>query len=159
MGGMVPHADMPFIGLRVPSEDGEGNDNGDAHAADRAAYLNGMTPDVIMNPHAVPTRMTIAQLYESVFNMLGCNVGKDIDATPLSRMCNIDHARAALRERGFQEYGEHVMYNGRTGEQMRAKIFMGPCYLMRLKHMPADKMQARATGKIDAITHQAVSGR
>jgi hypothetical protein len=99
---------------------------------------HGIKPDLIMNPHAVPSRMTIAQVIECLMGKVGVNIGMYGDATAFTRF---DEKKLGdlLEQLGFQRHCDEVMYNGRTGEQLKVPIFIGPTYYQRLKHMVDDK--------------------
>jgi hypothetical protein len=99
---------------------------------------SGMTPDIIVNPNAFPKRMTIGQLIECVYSKMSVLKGHHSDGTPFTRV-DIDSIIAELKELGYEEHGFEVMYNGMTGKKFLAKIFIGPTYYLRLKHLVADK--------------------
>lgn len=120
---------------------------------------SGMTPDLIINPHCIPSRMTIGQLLETVLNKTRCLSGKDYDATPFQKDLNMEAVGEELKQYGFHPHGWEQMYNGTTGEPMEALIFIGPTYYQRLKHMVADKHHSRATGPIQSLTRQPTEGR
>jgi DNA-directed RNA polymerase II subunit RPB2 len=119
---------------------------------------SGLRPDLIMNPHAVPSRMTIAQLMECMYNKIGVNKGALGDGTPYTHL-GVDELRKQMLELGMHPYGNEILYNGQTGEMMTAEIFMGPTYYQRLKHMVIDKKHARARGPIVSLTRQPCEGR
>jgi DNA-directed RNA polymerase beta subunit len=120
---------------------------------------NGLVPDVIINPHAIPSRMTIAHLIESVLSKLCCLSGCTINATAFENH-NIDNYYDILSEKyGYQKYGDEILYNGFTGTQIPTEIFIGPTYYYRLKHMVQDKINYRDIGQCDPITKQPVKGR
>jgi DNA-directed RNA polymerase II subunit RPB2 len=119
----------------------------------------GVRPDIIFNPHALPTRMTVGQFLESSCSRLGLNLGSFIDATPFTVSNRMDDLKEIMTARGFEPYGSEILYNGLTGEMMNADIFMGPVYYQRLKHMVEDKINYRATGPKTLMTHQPVKGR
>ena len=119
----------------------------------------GVRPDIIFNPHGLPTRMTIGQLLESTSNKLGLHLGTFVDATPFTTSKRITDLRTEMILRGFEPYGHETLYNGETGEMMQADIFMGPIYYQRLKHMVEDKINYRATGPKTLLTHQPLHGR
>jgi DNA-directed RNA polymerase beta subunit len=100
---------------------------------------DGIVPDIIMNPHAIPSRMTIAQLMECIMGKAGCHIGAFGDSTPYND-CTVEDISAVLEMSGMERYGNEIMYNGRTGEQIRTEIFIGPTYYQRLKHMVSDKV-------------------
>jgi DNA-directed RNA polymerase beta subunit len=119
---------------------------------------NGLVPDLIMNPHAIPSRMTMGQLFESVIAKAGALSGRFYDATAFSEV-DMDEIKSILRNNGFDEYGDEYLYNGLTGRKIKTKIFIGPVYYMRLKHMVEDKIHARNTGPVQLMTHQPSEGR
>lgn len=118
----------------------------------------GMTPDIIMNPHAIPSRMTIGQVLESVLGKVGAIRGHEIDGTTFEKV-DYQNIGKILKEHGFDEMGEEEMYCGLTGKKMQAKIFIGPTYYQRLKHMVEDKIHSRATGPLQILTRQPAEGR
>jgi DNA-directed RNA polymerase II subunit RPB2 len=119
----------------------------------------GIRPDLIFNPHGIPTRMTVGQFLEAATNKLGIQLGSFVDATPFSVNNRIPDLKAALLQMGFEPYSHEVLYNGMTGEQMDADIFMGPIYYQRLKQMVEDKINYRDTGPKTLLTHQPTQGR
>ena len=118
----------------------------------------GLRPDLIMNPHAVPSRMTIAQLMECIFGKVCVRKGTLGDGTPYSHL-KVEELRAQMLELGMHPYGNEILYNGQTGEMMQAEIFMGPTFYQRLKHMVIDKRHSRARGPIVSLTRQPCEGR
>jgi DNA-directed RNA polymerase II subunit RPB2 len=119
----------------------------------------GIRPDLIFNPHGIPTRMTIGQFLEAASNKMGVHLGSFIDATPFTVENRIPDLKKALMDAGFEPYGHEVLYNGMTGEQMDADIFMGPIFYQRLKQMVEDKINYRDTGPRTMRTHQPTQGR
>ena len=119
---------------------------------------SGLRPDLIMNPHAVPSRMTIAQLMECIFGKVCVRKGTLGDGTPYSHL-KVDELRAQMLELGMHPYGNEILYNGQTGEMIQAEIFMGPTFYQRLKHMVIDKKHSRARGPIVSLTRQPCEGR
>lgn len=119
---------------------------------------SGIRPDLIMNPHAVPSRMTIAQLMETMYGKVCCEKGTLGDGTPYSHL-KVTNIRDQLIELGMHPYGNEILYNGQTGEMMEAEIFMGPTFYQRLKHMVKDKAHSRARGPIVSLTRQPCEGR
>jgi DNA-directed RNA polymerase II subunit RPB2 len=120
---------------------------------------DGITPDIILNPHCLPSRMTIAQLVECVLGKSCCFSGEVADGTPFDESFDIEHFKKILRDHGYTDHGKETLYHGHTGRKMEAQIFIGPTYYQRLKHMVADKQHARATGPIQILTRQPVEGR
>ena len=120
---------------------------------------SGIVPDIIMNPHAIPSRMTMAQLMECIMGKASCHIGACGDSTPFTD-CSVESIAKVLELSGMERYGNEIMYNGRTGEQIKTEIFIGPTYYQRLKHMVADKIHARGSnGPIVMLTRQASEGR
>jgi DNA-directed RNA polymerase II subunit RPB2 len=134
VGGLIiPQEDMPFT-------------------------KDGLVPDIIINPHAFPSRMTVGHLVETVFAKLCTMEGCLGDGTVFMPF-DLKDVGERLEKRGFQSAGSEILYNGKTGEQIATDIFFGPTYYMRLKHMVADKVHARGTGAKDQLTRQPTSGR
>ena len=119
---------------------------------------SGITPDLIMNPHAVPSRMTIAQVIECLMGKAGLNLGMYGDATAFTKV-DVNKLGDLLESLGFQRHCDEILYNGRTGEQLKVPIFIGPTYYQRLKHMVVDKAHSRAFGPNVILTRQPVEGR
>jgi len=119
---------------------------------------SGLRPDIIINPHCIPSRMTIAQLIECVLSKSCALNGKFADGTPFTDI-TIGEIVKDLEETGHDKFGYEKLYDGFTGRPVNAKIFMGPTFYQRLKHMVIDKMHARAKGPYQQLTRQAVEGR
>ena len=135
------------IGLIIPEED-------------MPFTANGIRPDLIINPHALPSRMTIGQLVESLFGKACASYGAYGDCTAFAtKGANYDTYGSMLTKVGFHKSGNEILYNGFTGEQIYSEIFIGPTYYMRLKHMVKDKINYRATGKRSSLTRQTNQGR
>jgi hypothetical protein len=135
LGLIIPEEDMPFT-------------------------ADGIRPDLIINPHALPSRMTIGQLVESVLGKLGAHYGGFGDCTAFANKGS--HAKTygeILTHAGYHSSGNQLLYNGYTGEPLAADIYIGPTYYMRLKHMVKDKINYRARGPRTALTRQPVQGR
>jgi|UPI00043EBA79 DNA-directed RNA polymerase I subunit RPA2 len=123
---------------------------------------SGMSPDIIINPHAFPSRMTIGMLIESMAAKTGALKGKYMDSTPFQfseKDRVIDYFGEQLREHGYNYMGSEPLYSGISGTVMHADIYMGVVYYQRLRHMVSDKSQVRATGKMNSLTRQPVKGR
>lgn len=119
---------------------------------------DGIIPDVIINPHCIPSRMTIAQLIECIMGKIGSTKGKYFDGTPFEKV-NIDNLMNELDDLGFENKGYETLYNGETGDKIKSKIFIGPTFYQRLKHMVKDKIHARARGPNQILTRQPAEGR
>ncbi|KAK2634349.1 hypothetical protein Ddye_029141 [Dipteronia dyeriana] len=134
--------------------------------------VTGMRPDLIINPHAFPSRMTIAMLLESIAAKGGSLRGKFMDATPFAKSVKkangetkseskslVDEFGETLKSYGFNYHGVEVLYSGVYGTELTCEIFIGPVYYQRLRHMVSDKFQVRSTGPTDQITRQPIKGR
>ena len=119
---------------------------------------SGMVPDIVMNPHALPSRMTVGQMLECIYGKAACLQAETKDSTPFTHF-DRSEIGDVLESFGFERNGEEVMYNGYTGEMLNTTIFGGPEYYQRLKHMVQDKIHARATGRVNNLTKQSVEGR
>lgn len=155
IGMILPEADMPFAPQRnvereVMTRTGE--------RVRRSVPVGAIRPDLIMNPHAIPSRMTIGKMIEIVTSKVGALKGERINATAFQPF-ELDEFRRNLVAYGFNSYGNETLYGGFEGKPMQAQIFMGPCYYQALRHHVKDKIQMRARGGIKAVTHQPVSGR
>ncbi|KAG2425004.1 hypothetical protein HXX76_014162 [Chlamydomonas incerta] len=130
---------MPTIGDKCASRSAQKGTIGMMLAAEDMPFTaDGLQPDLIMNPHAIPTRMTVGQLLESLMGKAGTCMGSYGDATPFQGV-TAEGLCQRLREHGFEGMGNEILYNGRTGEQMEVSIFVGITYYQRLKHMVGDK--------------------
>jgi DNA-directed RNA polymerase II subunit RPB2 len=132
-GNIIPECDMPFT-------------------------KDGLKPDIIINPHAIPSRMTIGQLKETLLGKVLLELGMFGDGTSFGNL-DVKTIAEELQKLGYESYGNEVMYNGLTGEQMETSIFIGPVFYQRLKHMVNDKVHSRATGPMVSLTHQPAEGR
>ncbi len=128
---------------------------------DMPRTAGGLVPDMLMNTHAIPSRMTMAQLLESLLGKAAALTGAIGNATTfMNEGSPVDAIGKVLQEQfGMQNMGEELLYDGTTGVMIPSTIFMGNVYTMRLKHMPEDKWNARADGKREQRTHQPTGGR
>lgn len=150
---------IPEIGDKFSSRHGQKGTCGILLNEEDMPYTSsGLRPDLIMNPHAVPSRMTIAQLMETMYGKICVEKGTLGDGTPYSHL-PIENIREQLLSLGMHPYGNEILYNGQTGEMMEAEIFMGPTFYQRLKHMVIDKKHSRARGPIVSLTRQPCEGR
>lgn len=123
---------------------------------------SGMQPDVIINPHAFPSRMTIGMFVESLAGKAGALHGIAQDSTPWIFSENdtpADYFGNQLLKAGYNYHGNEPMYSGASGEELRADIYIGVVYYQRLRHMVNDKFQVRSTGPVNSLTMQPVKGR
>jgi DNA-directed RNA polymerase II subunit RPB2 len=135
LGLIIPEEDMPFTS-------------------------DGIRPDLIINPHAIPSRMTIGQIVESLFGKVCTSYGTFGDCTAFQvKGPNYSTYAPLMVKAGFNSTGNQILYNGMNGEQIQSDIYIGPTYYMRLKHMVKDKINYRATGPRTNLTRQTVQGR
>jgi DNA-directed RNA polymerase II subunit RPB2 len=128
-------------------------------AKDMPQTASGIIPDIIINPHCIPSRMTIAQLMETLMGKVACEVGALGDGTPFNSV-TVEGLAALLRDSlGMEPYGNEILYNGFTGRQMETNIFVGPVFYQRLRHCSADKLHSRASGPLVMLTRQPAEGR
>lgn len=127
-------------------------------ATDMPFTASGITPDLIFNPHSIPSRMSVSYMLEMIGAKAGAMNGRYIDGTTFDAEPE-EAIRKELISLGFRENGVETMYHGATGERLTAKIYIGPMYYLRLKHMVANKIQSRARGPIQLLTRQPTEGR
>ncbi|MEM3113360.1 MAG: DNA-directed RNA polymerase subunit B'' [Candidatus Pacearchaeota archaeon] len=118
----------------------------------------GIKPDLIFNPHGIPSRMTVGYLLELISGKIGCLKGEIMDGTSFEKR-DIRVLEKQLKELGFRYDGKETMYHGITGKKMGARIYIGNMYYLKLKHMVSNKMHARASGKVALLTRQPIEGR
>jgi len=133
IGAIVPEEDIPFTS-------------------------RGIRPDIIFNPHGLPSRMTVGYLLELLAGKVGCLRGEIVDGTPFSGESK-DDLESQLKNMGFRFDGKETMYNGITGKKFDIKIFVGDLYYLKLKYMVGNRIHGRASGKIALLTRQPVEGR
>ena len=133
IGNIIPERDMPFT-------------------------KDGIRPDIIINPHAIPSRMTIGQLKETLLGKVLVNLGLFGDGTSFGEYDIKDISKELLKV-GFEMNGNEILYNGLTGEQIKSDVFIGPVFYQRLKHMVNDKQHSRSIGPMVNFTHQPAEGR
>ncbi len=141
----VPHGQKGVLGFVVPEND-------------VPFTASGIKPDIMFNPHGIPSRMTVGYLMDVLAGKVAALSGNFVDASPFSGE-TIDSLENNLRKMGFREDGKEIMYNGITGKKMNVKIFIGNMFYLKLKYMVADRMHARASGKIALLTRQPIEGR
>ena len=139
------HGQKGTIGLILPQED-------------LPTTANGLVPDIIINPHAIPSRMTIAQLKETLLGKVLLQLGLFGDGTSFGDLSVRDICKE-LQKVGYERNGNEILYNGMTGAQLESDIFIGPAFYQRLKHMVNDKHHARALGPMVVLTRQPAEGR
>lgn len=153
---------VPTVGDKFSSRHGQKGTVGALRKHEDMPFTaEGIVPDVIINPHAIPSRMTIGQLMECVLGKSCCMSGVYGDATPFDdRNPGVDDIGSALEAFGLQRHGNEVMVDGLTGAVMTAHVFVGPTFYQRLKHMTTDKCHARAAnGPVTSLVRQPAEGR
>ncbi|EFA79113.1 RNA polymerase II core subunit [Heterostelium album PN500] len=149
----------PQIGDKFSSRHGQKGTCGMTYRQEDLPWtVEGIVPDIVVNPHAIPSRMTIGQLIECLLGKVSSMTGDEGDATPFTDV-TVEAISKALHGIGYQMTGHEVMYNGHTGRRMDAQIFIGPTYYQRLKHMVDDKIHSRSRGPVQILTRQPVEGR
>ena len=150
---------VPQIGDKFASRHGQKGTIGITYRQEDMPFTSeGLVPDLIINPHAIPSRMTIAHLIECLLSKVAATNALEGDATPFTDV-TVENVSQLLRDSGYQSRGFEVMYNGHTGRKLVAQIFLGPTYYQRLRHMVDDKIHARARGPTQILTKQPVEGR
>ena len=149
----------PNIGDKFSSRHGQKGTIGNIINEEDMPYTkDGLRPDLIINPHAIPSRMTIAQLKETLIGKLLLELGLFGDGTSFGEL-DINTICKELQKYNYESKGNELLYDGRTGEQIETSIFMGPVYYQRLKHMVNDKQHSRNTGPRVCLTRQPAEGR
>lgn len=150
---------IPKIGDKFSSRHGQKGTIGNLkHSADMPFTESGIVPDIIINPNAIPKRMTVGQLIETLLGKICTLQGQLGDGTPYGHI-DVNDINKELIARGYQPWGNEILYNGMTGEQIEVMIFIGPMYYQRLKHMVDDKIHSRARGPTQLLTRQPTEGR
>ncbi|KAK6204900.1 DNA-directed RNA polymerase II subunit RPB2 [Scheffersomyces amazonensis] len=150
---------VPQIGDKFASRHGQKGTIGVTYRHEDMPFtVQGIVPDLIINPHAIPSRMTVAHLIECLLSKVSALSGLEGDASPFTDV-TAEAISKLLRDHGYHSRGFEVMYNGHTGKKLMAQVFFGPTYYQRLRHMVDDKIHARARGPVQVLTRQPVEGR
>ena len=149
----------PTIGDKFSSRHGQKGTVGNiVNEEDMPFTKDGLRPDIIINPHAIPSRMTIAQLKETLLGKLLSELGLFGDGSSFEEL-DMNILFDELQKHNFESKGNELMYNGQTGEQIESSIFIGPVFYQRLKHMVVDKQHSRCIGPMVNLTRQPAEGR
>ena len=151
---------IPEIGDKFSSRHGQKGTCGlILSPEDMPRTADGIVPDIIINPHCIPSRMTVAQLMETLLGKLGCEIGALGDGSPFNNVTVEGISNALKNQYGMEPYGNEIMYNGHNGRMLETSIFVGPCFYQRLRHCSADKLHSRASGPLVMLTRQPAEGR
>ena len=151
---------IPEIGDKFSSRHGQKGTCGMIlDPEDMPTTASGLVPDIIINPHAIPSRMTIAQLLETLLGKMGRELGCLGDGSPFNNVTLEGLTKIMRDDLGLEPAGNEILYNGYTGRQMETSIFMGPCFYQRLRHCSADKVHSRSSGPLVMLTRQPAEGR
>jgi DNA-directed RNA polymerase I subunit RPA2 len=154
---------QPIIGDKFSSRHGQKGTLGVLWPQESMPFTeSGMSPDILINPHAFPSRMTIGMLIESMAGKAGAMHGMFQDGSPFQfheQNKAVDYIGHQLVKSGYNYYGSEPLYSGQSGQLMHCNIFIGVVYYQRLRHMVSDKSQVRSTGPVTQLTRQPVKGR
>ncbi|MGC8662195.1 MAG: DNA-directed RNA polymerase subunit B [Candidatus Micrarchaeia archaeon] len=142
------HGQKGVIAMLVPPED-------------MPFTKDGITPDLLLNPHSIPSRLTFGHLLEELAGKASALTGKPIDGTPFAEKGRdrINEYSKIIEQHGFEKYGDEILYDGISGEPFKSSLFVGVAYYNRLYHMVSNKLQVRSRGPVQILTHQPTEGK
>jgi DNA-directed RNA polymerase II subunit RPB2 len=158
----IQNTRIPEIGDKFASIHGQKGTCGMTYRQEDMPFTaDGIVPDIILNPHAIPSRMTINMLMEMLCGKSACFTGDKLYSDPFCYDGEelIDEISKKLLENGYEKFGNEIMYNGFTGLPFKTRIFMGVSYYQRLKHLVSDKIHSRAQGAVQVLSRQPCAGR
>lgn len=150
----------PNVGDKFASRHGQKGTVGLLYRQEDLPFsCDGITPDIVVNPHAIPSRMTVGHLVECLLSKASALLGMEGDATPFMAKFDVASVMDVLHGVRYQRYGNECLYSGYTGRPLTQLIFFGPTFYQRLKHLVDDKIHARARGTVTSLTRQPMEGR
>lgn len=151
---------VPQMGDKFASRHGQKGTMGFHYRQEDMPFTcEGMSPDIIVNPHAIPSRMTVGHLVECLMGKVSSLLGEEGDATPFMDDVSVEEISRIMHKLGYQRHGNECLYSGHSGKPFSSLIFIGPTFYQRLKHLVDDKIHARSRGPVVNLTRQPMEGR